>query len=35
MRRPSFKLKDKRYEGEKVINRYHAPLTPCERALSE
>jgi len=25
---PSFKLKEKRREGAKVINRYHAPATP-------
>jgi hypothetical protein len=31
---PSFKLKDKRREGAKVIKRYHAPSTPCERALA-
>src|SRR5258708_1984236 len=31
---PSFKLKEKRREGAKVINRYHAPSTPCERALA-
>jgi len=29
---PSFKLKEKRREGAKVIKRYHAPSTPCERA---
>jgi hypothetical protein len=31
---PSFKLKEKRREGAKVIKRYHAPLTPYERALA-
>src|SRR5271168_361624 len=31
---PSFKLKEKRREGAKVIKRYHAPSTPCERALT-
>src|SRR5262245_21478525 len=31
---PSFKLKDKRREGAKVIKRYHAPATPLERALA-
>jgi hypothetical protein len=31
---PSFKLKDKRGEGAKVIKRYHAPSTPCELALA-
>src|SRR5215207_540953 len=31
---PSFKLKDKRREGAKVIKRYHAPATPYERALA-
>jgi hypothetical protein len=30
---PSFKLKEKRREGAKVIKRYHQPLTPYERAL--
>jgi hypothetical protein len=30
---PSFKLKEKRREGAKVIKRYHAPSTPYERAL--
>ena len=30
---PSFKLKDKRREGAKVIKRYHAPATPYARAL--
>ena len=30
---PSFKLKEKRREGAKVIKRYHAPATPYERAL--
>jgi hypothetical protein len=29
---PSFKLKDKRREGAKVIKRYHAPSTPHQRA---
>jgi Integrase core domain len=28
---PSFKLKEKRREGAKVIKRYHAPSTPYER----
>jgi hypothetical protein len=31
---PSFKLKEKRREGSKVIKRYHAPSTPYERALA-
>jgi hypothetical protein len=31
---PSFKLKEKRREGAKVIKRYHSPSTPCERALT-
>jgi hypothetical protein len=31
---PSFKLKEKRREGAKVIKRYHAPSTPSERALA-
>jgi hypothetical protein len=31
---PSFKLKEKRREGAKVIKRYHTPSTPCERALA-
>jgi hypothetical protein len=31
---PSFKLKKKRREGAKVINRHHAPAIPCERALA-
>jgi hypothetical protein len=31
---PSFKLKEKRREGAKIIKRYHAPATPCERALA-
>jgi hypothetical protein len=30
---PSFKLKEKRREGAKVIKRYHHPCTPYERAL--
>src|SRR5580704_2013571 len=30
---PSFKLKEKRREGAKVIKRYHARSTPYERAL--
>jgi hypothetical protein len=30
----SFKLKEKRREGAKVIKRYHAPATPYERALA-
>jgi hypothetical protein len=30
---PSFKLKEKRREGAKVIKRYHAPITPYERAV--
>jgi hypothetical protein len=29
---PSFKLKEKRREGAKVIKRYHPPSTPCARA---
>jgi hypothetical protein len=31
---PSFKLKEKRREGARVIKRYHAPLTPYQRALA-
>jgi hypothetical protein len=31
---PSFKLKDKRREGAKIIKRYHVPATPYERALA-
>jgi hypothetical protein len=31
---PSFKLKEKRREGTKIIKRYHAPATPCERGLA-
>jgi hypothetical protein len=31
---PSFKLKEKRREGGKVIKRYHPPSTPWERALA-
>jgi hypothetical protein len=31
---PSFKLKEKRREGAKVIKRYHDPATPFERALT-
>ena len=31
---PSFKLKQKRREGAKVIKRYHDPATPFERALA-
>lgn len=31
---PSFKLKEKRREGAKVIKRYHDPATPFERALA-
>ena len=31
---PSFKLKDKRREGAKVIKRYHPPATPYARALA-
>jgi hypothetical protein len=31
---PSFKLREKRFEGAKIIKRYHAPATPCERALA-
>ncbi|PPQ14585.1 hypothetical protein CV770_36195 [Bradyrhizobium sp. AC87j1] len=31
---PSFKLKEKRREGAKVIKRYHLPSTPYERALT-
>ncbi|MCP1768857.1 hypothetical protein M2202_009824 [Bradyrhizobium japonicum] len=30
---PSFKLKEKRREGAKIIKRYHPPATPYERAL--
>ena len=32
---PSFKLKEKRREGAKVIKRYHVPATPYERALAQ
>jgi hypothetical protein len=31
---PSFKLKEKRREGAKIIKRYHDPATPFERALA-
>src|SRR3982074_940366 len=31
---PSFKLKEKRREGAKVIKRYHALSTPSQRALA-
>jgi hypothetical protein len=31
---PSFKLKEKRREGAKVIKRYHTPATPYARALA-
>ncbi|WP_377827410.1 hypothetical protein ACFKHW_20970 [Bradyrhizobium lupini] len=31
---PSFKLKEKRRQGAKVINRSHLPSTPYERALA-
>ena len=31
---PSFKLKEERREGAKVIKRYHVPATPYERALA-
>src|ERR1700726_5036876 len=31
---PSFKLKEKRREGAKVIKRYHAPSTPNDLALA-
>ena len=31
---PSFKLKEKRREGAKIIKSYHAPATPCARALA-
>jgi Integrase core domain len=31
---PSFKLKEKRREGAKVIKRYHAPATPYARAMA-
>ena len=31
---PSFKLKEKRREGAKVIKRYHTPAAPYERALA-
>ena len=31
---PSFKLKEKRREGAKIIKRYHAPATFHERALA-
>lgn len=31
---PSFKLKEKRREGAKVIKRYYDPATPFERALA-
>jgi hypothetical protein len=31
---PSFKLKEKRREGAKVVKRYHPPATPYERALA-
>jgi hypothetical protein len=31
---PSFKLRERRREGAKVIKRYHPPSTPYERALA-
>jgi hypothetical protein len=31
---PCFKLKSKTRDGARVIKRYHAPMTPCERLLS-
>lgn len=31
---PSFKLREKRHEGSKVIKSYFKPLTPCERLLN-
>jgi hypothetical protein len=31
---PSFKLREKRREGAKVIKRYDVPATPYERALA-
>jgi len=31
---PSFKLLSKTREGAKVIKKYHAPATPCERLLA-
>ena len=31
---PSFKLKEKRREGAKIIKRYYAPATPYERTLA-
>jgi Integrase core domain len=31
---PSFKLKEKRREGAKIVKRYHSPATPYERALA-
>ena len=31
---PSFKLKDKRREGAKFIQRYHVPATPYARTLA-
>lgn len=31
---PSFKLKEKRREGAKVMKRYHDPCTPYERVLA-
>ncbi len=32
---PSFKLKQKRREGAKVIKTYHRPSTPCDRLLDD
>jgi hypothetical protein len=31
---PSFKLREKRREGARIIKRYHAPVPPCDRALA-
>ena len=32
---PSFKLADKTRDGARVTKRYHKPLTPCERLLTD
>ncbi len=32
---PSFKLSGKERDGAKVLKRYHAPATPCQRVLAD
>lgn len=32
---PSFKLAEKHRDGARVIKRYHAPATPCQRLLAD